>query len=86
MELDEKYRIVTDENNVILQFFEQRTRKVKKTETEEEYEYTENYYYPTIKTALKGFLNKSVKECKTVEQILAEFKRLEGIIDNLKIS
>lgn len=85
LSLDDKYRIETDDNNVVLQFFENRIRKNKKTKLEEEYEYVESFYYPSIKTALKAYLNKALKECKTTTHILSELKRVECIIDKIKL-
>lgn len=84
MNLNENYRIVTDENNVTLQFFETR-EKDKKDGSKETFEFTDNFYYPTIKTALKGFLNKSIKHCETAEEILKKIEEVEDIINNLKI-
>jgi len=84
MELNENYRIITDENNVILQFFETREKENKKDGSKEPYEFTDNFYYPTIKTALRGFLNKSIKPSTAVEDCLYRIEEVENIIKSLK--
>jgi len=90
MELNNKYRIVYDSENTILQFFEQREINVKDNITKKNIgtgefkEYTENFYYPNLKTALVGFLNKSTIQTETAEEILKEIKKVETLINNLK--
>ena len=49
------------------------------------FEYTENYYYPNIKTALKSFLNKSLDGSSSVEEVLKRVDEVESVINNLKI-
>jgi hypothetical protein len=89
MELNNKYRIVYDSENTILQFFEQR-ESFKKNDnlkikgTGEIKEFIENSYYPNLKTALIGFLNKCTWNIETVEEILKELNKLEILINNLK--
>lgn len=79
MELNDKYRIIFDENNVILQFFENRVDKNGK-----EKEFVDNFYYPNIKTALNGFLVKETWGTKTVTEFLDKINEVENIISNLK--
>jgi hypothetical protein len=82
MDIDNKYRIVYDENNVILQFHEDRI-KVKKDGSKETYEFTDNYYYPTLKFALKAYLNRALKYTESLSKVLDELERIEDKIDNL---
>ena len=82
MDIDNKYKIVYDENNVILQFHEDRI-KVKKDGSKETYEFTDNYYYHNLKYALKGYLNKALKYNESLSDVLDELKRIEDKIDNL---
>lgn len=90
MELNNKYRIVYDSENTILQFFEQRkvnlkdkiTKKI--ISTGEFKEYTENYYYPNLKTALIGFLNKCTWDIETAKEVLNEINKVETLINKLK--
>lgn len=89
MKLNNNYRIVYDSENTILQFFEQREINVKDDTTKKNIgtgefkEYTENFYYPNLKTALIGFLNKSTIKVETAEQVLKEIKKVETLINNL---
>jgi len=90
MELNKNYRIVYDSDNTILQFFEQREKTVK-NETTKKYvgtgefkEFTENFYYPNLKTALSGFLNKCTWDSQTAEEVLAELKKIELLINKIK--
>lgn len=84
MKLNQNYRIVYDTNNTILQFFEQREKQIKEkgklVPTGEFFEFTEDYYYPNLKTALNGFLNKCTWGLETAEQVLAEIKKVELLI------
>ena len=82
MNLDNNYRIVYDENNVILQFFEQLEKKQKDGNVD--FEFTENFYYPNMKTALTAFLMKSLHGSGSVEAVLQEIRRVESIISKLK--
>lgn len=84
MNLSENYRLVFDENNVTLQFFEQRESK-KKDGSKVMIEHTDNLYYPSVKSALKSFLNKSLKDCKDVQECLKRIQEVEAKIDNLKL-
>lgn len=89
MELNKNYRIVYDVDNTILQFFEQKESfkkedKLRIVGTGEVKEFIENSYYPNLKTALIGFLNKCTWDLDTAEEILKELKRLELLILNLK--
>lgn len=79
MKLNDNYRIVYDSNNTILQYFEQRESK----KTNEFYEFTEDYYYPNLKTALNGFLNKCTWGLETAEQVLNEIKNVEQLITKM---
>jgi hypothetical protein len=79
MKLNDNYRIVYDANNVILQFFEQRENK----KTKERFEFTEDSYYPNLKTALSGFLNKCTWGIETAEQVLSEINKVENLISRL---
>lgn len=85
MELDEKFRILYDESNVILQFHEIRDRK-KKDETIESYEYVDNFYYPTILHALKSYTNKSLKYSKSILDLICRIEDLEVKINKLKLN
>jgi len=89
MKLNENYRIVYDSDNCILQFFEQREIQVKDKTTNkfvgtgEFKEYTENFFYPNLKTALNGFMNKCTWGLKTATEVLAELNKLETLIKSL---
>ena len=82
MRLSNEYTLEYDENNVVLVFSEPRTR-VKKNGTTEEYIYTDKYYYPNIKSALKSYLNKSIKGAKDIQDLVDKILNVEKKIDNL---
>lgn len=84
MELNKNYRIVYDTDNTILQFFEQREIKVDKIGTGKFKEHTENFYYPNLKTALNGFLNKCTWDIETAKEVIDELKRIKLIINKIK--
>ena len=87
MKLNDNYRIVYDSNNTILQYFERREKQTKEKgkliSTGEFYEFTEDYYYPNLKTALNGFLNKCTWGLETAEQVLNEIKSVEQLISKM---
>ena len=85
MKLSNNYRIIAEENNTILQFYKDKI-KVKKDGTKIPYEFTENYYYPNLKTALKSFVNKYIGESKEVSEVLLRLNKLELQINKLEIN
>lgn len=84
MQISDNYRIVFDEKNVILQFFEQR-QKNKKDGSKENYEYTDDTYHISVKQALKAFLQKNLIGSKSAEDCLSRINEVENKIDSLKI-
>lgn len=82
MVLDDKYRIIYEENNVILQFYQDRVR-VKKSGLKEPFEFTDNFYYPTLKDALKAYLNRTLIGSKKVEVVLERINLVENLINKL---
>jgi len=90
MKLNANYRIVYVADNTILQFFEQREKTIKDDATKkyvgtgEFKEFTENFYYPNLKTALNGFLNKCTWGLGTAKEVLAELTKLETLISQSK--
>jgi hypothetical protein len=85
MKLSNNYRIIAEENNTVLQFYKDKI-KVKKDGTKIPYEFTENYYYPNLKTALKSFVNKYIGESKEVSEVLLRLNKLELQINKLEIN
>jgi hypothetical protein len=83
--LDQNYRINTeDNNNCILEFFEQRTKN-KGTEKEEQFEYVDQYHFAHVHDCLEKYLYLMQKSSKTVEEILAKTKEVENTIKKLNI-
>ena len=81
MNLNENYRIIYDENNTILQFFEQREKKSKSDcSVVVSYEFQDNSYYPNLKTALQGFLNKCTWGLETAKEVLTKLDEVAKII------
>lgn len=83
MILSTKYRIIKEENNTILQFFEKRV-KTKLDNTKEVYIFTENYYYPNLATALKAYVGKEIGECNDIKSVLFKLGELEAKLINNK--
>ena len=82
MKLSNNYRIISEENNTILQFYEDKV-KVKKDGAKIPYEFTENYYYPNLKTALISYINKTIGECREVSDVLLRLNKLESQIKTI---
>lgn len=85
MKISHDYRILYDENNVILQYFDMRERQ-KKDGSVEEYEYQSNTFYPTVKTALLAFLSKSLHGSTTVDDLICRINLVEKIIVGLNVN
>jgi hypothetical protein len=89
MELNKNYRIVYDSENTILQFFEQREKMVRDDENKRYVgtgtfrEYCESYYYPSLKTALNGFLIKCTWGLETAKEVLNKLNDAELIINKI---
>jgi len=83
MNLNENYRIVYDSENCILQYFDLRERKSKSTGEKETYEFTENFYYPNLKTALCGFLHKQLWSNGSAEKVLEKIVEVELLIKSI---
>ena len=86
MTLDGNYRIVYDENNVVLQFHEIREKTKKLDNSKESYEYVDNFYFPTVKHALKSYINKSLKYSNSHLDLICRIEDLELKIDKLKLN
>ena len=82
MKLDENYLLVYDESNVVLRYEENRVR-IKKDETKEPYMFNEDRYYPTVKSALKAYLNISLKGSADIEDIINRIEKTEELINTL---
>lgn len=79
MKLNKNYRIIYDENNTILQFFEERTRDLKNG-LSQKYEYQDNSYYPNLRTALEGFLSKCTWGLETAKEVITKLDEVAKII------
>lgn len=81
--LSEKYRIIEDANNTVLQFFEIRTRK-KKDGTDEQYEFVDDFFYPDLKSALISFIQKEIKYSANIDEVLSRISAIEKTINHLQ--
>ena len=79
MKLDDNYLLVYDESNVVLRYEENRIR-IKKDMTKEPYLFNEDRYYPNVKTALKAYLNISLKGSKSIEDVISRIEKAEKMI------
>ena len=98
MQLNENYRIVYNKDNTILQFFEQREKNIVtkvidevsgknkqiSTPSGEYAEFTENYYYPSLQSALTEFLRQCTWGTETAKEVLSKLNELEGLIKTIK--
>lgn len=86
MDLDENYRILYDETNVILQFHELRIKGEKAKNKGEQFEFTQDYFYPNIKSALKSYINKSLKGSNSILDLVCRIEDLENRVSNIKLN
>jgi hypothetical protein len=85
MKIDNFYSIDSSNEGSTLLFSEQRIRN-KGTEKEEEFLYTEPYYYNNVKSALKSFLFKSLEGSKDVEDCIKRIEIAEEKINKLNFN
>lgn len=83
MEFLNKYRIVWDERNVVLQI--KRHRTIKKDGVMKEHESWERHYYPSLKIALKKVIDEEARDVPDVSTLLERWDTLEKIIKNLEV-
>lgn len=96
MELAKNWRIIYDDTNVVLQFYETRTRnKVEKvkgklipTGETEDYEFTDSRYYPSVQSALAAYIKLAPKGSESIKEIVKRIddavKKVEGFIKKYK--
>ena len=83
LKLDDNYSLDFDSYNVMLRY-ENKTTKDIKGQTKDITQ-RDLWYYPTIKLALKNYINFSLKYSESVSEVLNRIERLEKVIDNLDI-
>lgn len=84
-QLDEKFYLESDGfHGLTLVFEETRTKKKKDGSGEEEYLYTDKWYYPKISMVLNKYLELVTKDTKSVEELRDIVLRVEKKIDSIK--
>ena len=84
MNLDKNYRInFEDANNCILEFFEMRTR-TKKDGASEEYEFVDQWFYPSVKFCLIKYLELKQKDSKDIKDCIRITREVEERIKLIK--
>lgn len=81
MKILDKYKIEKDAHNTILKVREEHTgtrKGVTKTTTR-----WDSYYYPNLKSALRKIVDLEATGCKTAEELLERWDKLESVIKNL---
>lgn len=81
--LNNNYRIKYEENNCVLQYFESRERE-KKDGTKEQYEFTSDWYFPSVKACMRKFLNLYLEGSKDIEEVLQRIEYCENLINNIR--
>jgi hypothetical protein len=84
-QLDEKYFLESDSfHGLTLVFEEIRMKNKKDGSGEEEFLYTDKWYYPRISMVLHKYLELVTKETKSVEELKDVILRVEKKIDSIK--
>ena len=84
-QLDEKFYLESDGfHGLTLVFEETRTKKKKDGSGEEEYLYSDKWYYPKISIVLNKYLELVTKDTKSVEELRDVVLRVEKKIDSIK--
>jgi hypothetical protein len=84
-ELDQNYFLESDGyRGLTLVFQEPRMKKKKDGSGEEEYLYTDKWYYPRISMVLQKYLELVAKDTKSVEELREVVLRVEKKIDIIR--
>lgn len=84
-QLDENYFLESDGyHGLTLIFEEPRMKKKKDGSGEEEYLYTDKWYYPRVSSVLQKYLELVTKDTKSVEELRDVVLRVEKKIDSIK--
>lgn len=84
-ELDENYFLESDGYHGLTLIFEEVRIKTKKDGSgEEEYLYTDKWYYPRVSMVLQKYLELVTKDTKSVEELREVMLRVENKIDSIK--
>ena len=84
-QLDENYFLESDGFHGLTLVFEETRMKKKKDGTgEEEYIYTDKWYYPRISMVLQKYLELVTKDTKSVEELKDIVLKVENKIDSIK--
>jgi hypothetical protein len=84
IQLDENWSIGSDSYSWVLNFAEKRIRTNQKTETEEEFLFENNYWYPKLSDCLKKYKEEALKPLETVEQLLSKLESIDKKIGEIK--
>ena len=89
IEIDESYSIKHD--GVCWYLIHRQVKNRKSSDKDGRWEKGDTYitkdktYYPTIKMALKYYLNDSLSEAQTILEVIGKIDEVESKIDNLNI-
>jgi hypothetical protein len=84
-QLDENYFLESDGfHGLTLVFEETRMKKKKDGSGEEEFLYTDKWYYPRISMVLQKYLELVTKDTKSIEELKEVVLRVEQKIDSIK--
>jgi alpha-amylase/alpha-mannosidase (GH57 family) len=75
MQLDSNWHIEYDTNNIVLISTIHNAGNKKPTVTP--------YYYPTLKMALKNYLNRSLSGSKDIKEVISRIESVEKLIKNI---
>lgn len=82
--LDELYTLSPDDSKgIILTFAEMRKKVNKKTDLEEDFLFESSTYHPRICQALKEYVNKTLNNSKTLEEIIEKEDRIFSLISEI---
>lgn len=84
IELTDGYFLLPDSFNGIVLQRETEKIRTKKDKTEEKYIHIETIYQPTVSQTLTRYLQLSISEAKTIEELKDIVLRVESKINNIK--
>lgn len=82
IQLNNEFYVETDSNNYILQH--RKPKEVVKDGEAKTVLESDSWYFPTLSACLRKFLDESLKESESIQEVLQQIERVHKTIKNLK--
>lgn len=84
IKIDNKFYILVEAPGICTLVMEEERTREKKDGTKEQYIFKDRWYLSNVENCLKRYLSLSLEDTSDVKEVLAEIKRVEQTITELK--